>query len=123
MQSAVQISKIFYDEQMPNSGQQSNILQKITNTQMNDLRSEIYNEENAQESLKRDTFKSITYDSHFSLYPDIFADNNLSPLNINDISENIEFDLNELPISFYQDKELIIDHSSSINEYVLHIPS
>jgi len=28
-----------------------------------------------------------------------------------------------LPISFYQDREIVIDHSSGINEHVLYIPS
>jgi len=89
---------------MPNSEQQSNILREITCTKMNDLKSEIYNEQNAQEFLNRDTFKSIASDSHFSLYLDIFADSNLSPININDISENKETDLSELPINFYQNR-------------------
>jgi len=107
---------------MPNLEQKSNCLQESTSTQMNDLKSEIYNEQNAQDISSRDTFKSITSDSHFQLYPDIFY-RNLSPLNINDISENRESDLNEFPISFYQDRELIIDHSSGINEHVIYIPS
>jgi len=90
---------------------------------MNNLKSEIYNEKNAQEFLNRDTFITIAFDSHFSFYPDIFSDDNLSSLNINDISENREVDVNEFPINFYQDRELIIDHSFGINEHVLHIHS
>lgn len=57
------------------------------------------------------------------LYPDIFGNGNFSPLNSIDISENKEVDLSEFPISFYQDTELMIDHSSGINEHVLYIPS
>ena len=45
-----------------------------------------------------------------------------SPLGINDISENTETDLNELPLSFYQDREAINDHSFAINEHEIFIP-
>lgn len=86
---------------MPKSEQQSSLLQESMSTQMNDLQSEIYNEHNAQEFSKRDSFKCIVSGSHFSLYPDIFNDGNFSPLGINDISKIKENDLNELPINFY----------------------
>jgi len=89
---------------MPNSDNQSTILQESASRQMNDLQFEIYNEYNVQEFSNRDIFKCIASDSHFSLYSDIFNDGNFSPLGINDISENKEDDLNELPISFYQDR-------------------
>lgn len=49
MQTAVQISEFFHDEQMPKSEQQSNLLQESMSTQRNDLESEIYYEHNAQE--------------------------------------------------------------------------
>jgi len=47
MQTTVQISDFFHDEQMPKSEQQNNLLQKGINSQRNDLQSEIYNEHNA----------------------------------------------------------------------------
>ena len=107
IQSVVQIFEFFYDEQMPNSGQQSNILQEIISSQVNDLKSEICNEEDTQEFSNRDICKCIVSDSYFSLYPDNFCNRNLSSLHINDILENREVDINEFPISFYQDRELI----------------
>lgn len=99
----------------------SNILQENTISQVNNHKSEICDEENVQEFSNRYILKSIAYYSHFSLYPNIFAHSNLSHLNINDISKNKEVDLNELAISFYKDRELIIDHFCHINEHVLHI--
>ena len=84
---------------------------------------EICNEENAQEFTNIDSFIFISSSSDFSLYPDIFADSNLSPLCINVIPQNIDVGLNKFPISFYQDRETIIDHSSDINEHVFHKPS
>lgn len=76
MQTAVQISEFFHDEQMPRSKQQSSLLQKNMSTQKNDLEFEICNEHNAQEFSNRDSFKCIVLGSHFSLYPDIFNDDN-----------------------------------------------
>lgn len=70
----------------------------------------------------RDIFKYIVSGSHFSLYPDIFNNGNFSPLGINDISKNKEDDLNELPMSFYQDRETTIDYSFTINEHEIFIP-
>ena len=70
IQSAVQIFELFYEEKIPNSDQQRNILQESTITQVNDLKSEICNEENAQEFSNRDIFKCIVSYSYFSLYPD-----------------------------------------------------
>ena len=121
-QAPIQISEFFHDKQVPNSENQSIILQESGNIQMNALQSEIYNEHNVQEFSNKDFFKCIVSDSHFSLYPDIFNDGNFSPLNINDISETTEADVNELPIIFYQDRETIIDHSFSINEHEIFIP-
>lgn len=122
MQTAVQISESFHDEQMLKSKQQRNLLQKSMSTQRNDLEFEIYNEHNVQEFSNRNIFKCIISDSHFSLYPDIFNDDNFSPLGVNDISENTETDLNELPLSFYQDREAINDHSFAINENEILVP-
>ena len=121
-QSVVQISEFFYDEKMPNSGHQRNIIKESTINQVNDLQSEIWNEENAEEFSNIDIFKCIVSDSYFSLYPDNFSNSNLSSLHIKDISENREVDLNEFSISIYQDRELINDHSSDINEHELNIP-
>ena len=90
--------------------------------QRNDIESEIYNEQSAQDFLNREAFEFIIFYSHFSLYPDIFNVCNFSPLGINDILENKEDDINELPIIFYQDKETIIDHSFAINEHKFFIP-
>ena len=47
MQSDVQILEFFHNEKIPNSDQQSNILQESTITQVNDLKSKICNEKNA----------------------------------------------------------------------------
>ena len=68
--------------------------------------------------MNRDSFKCIVSGSHFSLYPDIFNDGNC----INDISENTEADLNEIPINFYQDRKTIIDHSFAINKHKIFSP-
>jgi len=45
MQTAIQISESFHDEQMPKSEQQNNLLQKSISTQKNDLESEICNDQ------------------------------------------------------------------------------
>lgn len=55
---------------------------------MNDLKPKIHNEHNAQELSSKYIFKSISSNSHFSFYPDIFSNRSLSPLNINDFLEN-----------------------------------
>lgn len=47
------------------------------------MESEVYNEQNCQECANRDIFKFIASDFDFYLYPDIFADNNLSSLCFN----------------------------------------
>ena len=122
MQTTVQISEFLHDEQMPKSEQQSSVLQKSICTQRNNLQSEIYNENNAQELSNKDNFKCIVSGSHFSLYLDIFNDGNFSPLGINGISEIKEDDLNELPLNFYQNKETIIDHSFATNEHEIFVP-
>ena len=122
VQTSVQISKFFHDEKMLKSEQRSKILQESMSRQRNDLEYEIYSEHKAHGFSNRETFESIIYDSHFSLYLDIFNVGNFSPLGINDISENKEDDLNRLPIFFYQDRETIIDHSFSINEHEFSIP-
>ena len=83
MQTLVQISEFFHDEQMLKSEQQNNLLQESMSTQRNDMQFEIYNEHNAQEFSNRDTFKYIVSGSHFSLYLDIFNDGNIFPLGIN----------------------------------------
>jgi len=85
-------------------------------TKRYDQQPEIYNECNAQEFSQEDIFKCIISESHFSLYPDIFNDDNFSSLSINDISENKEADLNESPLSF-QDREVTIEHPFAINKY------
>ena len=121
-QTVVQIFEFFHGEQMSKSGQQSSLLQESMHTQRNDLESEIYNDHNAQEFSNRNIFKCIISDSHFSLYPDIFNDGNFSPLGVNDISENTEADLNELPLSFYQYREAKNDHSFAINEHEILVP-
>ena len=122
MQTAVQISEFLHDEKMPKSEQQSSVLQESICTQRNDLQSEIYNEHNAQELSNRDNFKCIVSGSHFSVYPDIFNNGNIFPPGINDISEIKEDDLNKLPLSFYQDREAIIDHSFATNEHEILVP-
>ena len=78
---------------------------------------------NTPKCWNRDIFKCIISDSYFSLYPDNFSNRNLPSPHIIDISENDEADLNEFPIIFYQDRELINDHSFGINEHELNIPS
>lgn len=47
----------------------------------------------------------------------------MSPLCFNVSLENRDTDINEFPISFYQDRDTIIDHSSDINKHVLQIHS
>ncbi len=74
-----------------------------------------HDEHNAHEISNKDIFKSIVSESHFSLYPDIFNDGNSFPLGINDISENIEADLNQSPLSFDQDREAKTDHSVRVS--------
>jgi len=122
MQTAIQIYEFFHDEQMPKSEQQSSLLQESMNTQRNDLESEIYNQHNVQEFSNQYIFNCIISDSHFSLYPDMFNDGNLFPLGINDILKIKDGDLNELPLSFYQDREAINDHSFAINEHEILVP-
>lgn len=115
MQFVAQFFEFNHDGKMPNSGHHSNIIQESTITQVNDLKSEICNEENAQEFSNRDIFKFIAFDSHFHLYLDIFASRNLFPLCNNVTPQNREVDINELPINFYQDRKSNIDYSFGIN--------
>lgn len=112
---AIEISDFFHVDQIQNSGQPKKILQEISISQVNDLEFEIYNGQNSQESTNRDIFKFIAYDSHFYLFLDIFSDSNLSPLCINAILENKEVNINKFSISFYQDRETIIDHSHAFS--------
>ena len=73
---------------IPNSDQQRNILQESISSQVNDLKSEICNEENLLEFSNRDIFKCFVSDSYFSFYLDNFSNSNLNSLHIKDILEN-----------------------------------
>ena len=71
--------------QKPRLEQQINSLSENTNTQRYDLKPDVYNECDEQEIFHDDVFKCIVSESHFSLYPDVFSDDNFFPLSINDI--------------------------------------
>ena len=71
MWSVVQISKFYHVDQKINS-RHPNSVQESISRQMNDHKSEICNEENAQEFTNIYIFKFIAFDSHFHLYPNIF---------------------------------------------------
>jgi len=68
---------------------------------VDDQQYEICNEEIAQDSANRHIFRFISSNSHFSLYPDIFANSNSSPFCINVVPGNREANINEFHVSFY----------------------
>ena len=88
--------------------QQTDSLSENTNTQRYDLKPNIYDECDQQEILHDDIFKCIVSESHFSLYPDVFSDDNFLPLSINKIPKDIEDYPSKSPLGF-QDKEIAIE--------------
>ena len=65
MQTVVQISEFFHDEQMLKTEQKNSLLQESMSIQKNDLESEIYSEQSTQDFLNREKFEFIISDSHF----------------------------------------------------------
>ena len=65
--------------QTPRLEQQINSLSENTNTQRYDLKPDVYSECDEQEFFHDDIFKCIVSESHFSLYHDVFSDDNFSP--------------------------------------------
>lgn len=95
--------------QMPRLEQQSISLSKSISTQRYDLKPDVYDQFNEQRFFHDDILKCIVSESHFSLYPDVFSDDNFSPLNIKDISKNTKDYSNESSLGF-QDKKTAIEH-------------
>lgn len=122
MQIAIEIFEFYHVDQIQKSRQPNNNLQESISSQVNDQESEICDGKNIKDSVKRHIFLFIASNSHFSLYHGIFPDSNSSYISINVILENRKIDLNELPISFYQDRESFNDHSFNINENFLNTP-
>ena len=81
--------------QMPMLEQKTISLSKSISTQRYDLKPDVYDESDEQRFFHDDIFKCIVPESHFSLYPDVFSDDNFPPLNIKDISKSTEDYSNE----------------------------
>ena len=64
---------------MPRLEQQTNSLSENTSTQRYDLKPDLYDESNEQIFCHDDSFKYIFPETHFSLYPDVFSDDNFPP--------------------------------------------
>ena len=88
--------------QMPRLEQRTISPSKSISAQRYDLKPDVYDESDEQ-SFFYDVFKGIIPDLHFSLYPDVFNDDNFSPLNIKDVSKNTEGYSNDSSLGF-QDK-------------------
>ena len=94
---------------MPRLEQKTISLSKSISTQRYDLKPDVYVESDERNFFHDDIFKCVVSESHFSLYPDVFSDDNFSPLNIKDISKITEDYSNESSLGF-QDKEIAIEH-------------
>lgn len=95
--------------QMPRLEQQTNSLSKNISTQRYDLKPYVYDESDEQGFFHDDSFKCIIPETHFSLYPDVFSDDNFPPLSIKDISKSTEDYSNDSSLGF-QDKKTAIEH-------------
>lgn len=65
--------------QMSRLEQQTNSLSGNTSTQRYDLKPGVYDESNEQKKFHDDSFKRIVPETYFSLYPDVFSDDNFPP--------------------------------------------
>ena len=60
-------------------------LSKSIGTKRYDLKPDAYSESDERDLFN--VFKYIAPEPHFSLYPDVFIDDNFSPLNIKDLKK------------------------------------
>lgn len=103
--SDIKSDNIISDQRMlmPRLDQPTVSLSESISAQRYDLKADVYDESDEQ-NFFHDVFKCIVPDSHFSLYPDVFSDDNVSPLNIKHISKNTEGYSSDSSLGF-QDKE------------------
>lgn len=107
--------------QMPRLEHRTISLSKSISAQRYDLKPDVYDESD-EKSFFYDVFKCIIPDSHFSLYPDVFSDDNFSPLNIKDTSKNTEGYSNDSSLGF-QDKETALAHPlTNVKQELLDLP-
>jgi len=67
---------------MPRLEQQTNSLSRNTSTQRYDLKPDAYDESDEKRFFHDDSFKCIVPEMHFSLYPDVFSDDNFPPIHL-----------------------------------------
>lgn len=107
--------------QIPRLEQRIISLSKSISAKRYDLKPDVYDE--SDEQSFHDVFKCIIPDSHFSLYPKVFSDDNFSPLNIKDISKNIEGYLNDSSVDYPEEGTALARPLINVKKEPLDLPN